>query len=307
VSAIPHRYTSPDEDSARWTGFRFREDDIVISTRSKCGTTWVQMICALLIFQTPDLPQPLTTLSPWLDWSLEPRTDVYARLDGQRHRRFIKSHTPLDGLPSDPRVAYLVTGRHPLDMAVSLYHQGSNLDRERIRQLTGSTDDSRPTRQRPDLHQWLLEWIDDDPDPRQALDSLPGVLWHLSGAWHRRHQPNVVLIHYDDLVDDLDGQMRRLADRLEIDVPDDRWPGLVDAASFASMRSNAAQLAPNPAGILKDPVAFFRRGSSGAGHDALSHGELDRFHDRVEQLAPPELVTWLLRRDGAGSRGTVSR
>ena len=48
----PVRYRSDDEDSGRWSGFPFRDGDIVISTRSKSGTTWMQMICALLIFQT---------------------------------------------------------------------------------------------------------------------------------------------------------------------------------------------------------------------------------------------------------------
>jgi aryl sulfotransferase len=61
----PVRYLSGDEDSARWAGFPFRAGDIVISTRSKTGTTWVQMICALLIFQTPQLPAPLGRISPW--------------------------------------------------------------------------------------------------------------------------------------------------------------------------------------------------------------------------------------------------
>ncbi len=42
-------------DSRRWDGFEFRADDIVISTPPKCGTTWTQMITALLIFDTADL------------------------------------------------------------------------------------------------------------------------------------------------------------------------------------------------------------------------------------------------------------
>jgi hypothetical protein len=116
----------------------------------------MQMICALLVFQTPDLPAPLSRLSPWLDWLGTPRDDVYARLTAQDHRRFIKSHTPLDGIPLDERATYLVVARHPLDMAVSLYHQGDNLDRERIRQLVGQPE--RPTttpRSRPELPDWL--------------------------------------------------------------------------------------------------------------------------------------------------------
>ena len=60
------RHLSGDEDGARWLDFDFRDDDIVISTRSKSGTTWSHMICALLILETPDLPRPLAELSPWL-------------------------------------------------------------------------------------------------------------------------------------------------------------------------------------------------------------------------------------------------
>ena len=49
-----------------------------------------------------------------------PHDFVYAQLGEQRHRRFIKTHTPLDGIPLDPRVTYIVMARHPLDMFVSL-------------------------------------------------------------------------------------------------------------------------------------------------------------------------------------------
>ena len=113
VPGSPRRYRSHDEDSARWIGFPYRDDDIVIGTRSKTGTTWVQMICALLIFQQPRLPAPIAQLSPWLDHLIAPREQVLAQLAAQQHRRFIKTHTPLDGIPLDPRVTYLVTARHP--------------------------------------------------------------------------------------------------------------------------------------------------------------------------------------------------
>jgi hypothetical protein len=82
------------EDSTRWDDLTLRPGDIVISARSKHGTTWIQMICALLIFQDAQLPSPLWQLSPWYDWRHLPAADVRAQLDGQRHRRFIKTHTP---------------------------------------------------------------------------------------------------------------------------------------------------------------------------------------------------------------------
>jgi hypothetical protein len=294
VSKAPVRYTSSDEDSARWAGFSFRPGDIVISTRSKSGTTWMQTICALLVFQTPDLPAPLSQLSPWLDWLTAPREEVYARLAAQGHRRFIKTHTPLDGLPFDSRATYIVVGRHPLDMAVSLYHHSDNLDRAQIRALTGQPTPAQLPEERPPVREWLLSWIDRDAWPRDELDSLPGVMWHFCDAWDRRHDPNVVLVHYDDLATDLDGEMRRLANRLGIVVDEDRWPSLVAAARFGHMRRRADLLSPDPR-VLKDAGAFFRRGTSGSAAELLSADELAHYHARAAELASTDLLTWLHR------------
>ncbi len=295
MPGMPVRYRSDDEDSARWLGFAHRPGDIVISTRSKHGTTWMQMICALLIFQTAELPAPLTRLSPWMDWLVNPLDQVLAELAAQRHRRFIKTHTPLDGLPLDPQVTYVVMARHPLDAAVSLYHQGDNLDRERLSRLTGGAWPDPQAKPRPPLADWLNAWIERDAEPRAELDSLPGVLRHLADAWARRGAGNVVLVHYDDLADDREQTMRELATRLGITVPEHRWPALVASAGFAAMRDRAEDLAPDSCGIFRDRSAFFRRGRSGGAREVLTPTQLARYTTRAAQAAPPELLARLHR------------
>ena len=229
-------------------GFPFRDGDIVVSTRSKHGTTWVQAICLMLVLGTPDLPAPLGELSPWLDWRVTPRDEVWALLAAQRHRRVVKTHTPLDGVPIDRRATYVVVARHPLDAAVSLYHQGDNIDRARLRALTGAAGpaDDGP---RPPADEWLRAWIGHDADPRAELDSLAGVMWHLGDAWARRHEPNVVLVHYEDLSADLDARdaaARRAACASR--CPSAAWPALVAAAGFESMRTRARRPRPRPRG-----------------------------------------------------------
>ncbi len=290
------RYQSNEEDSARWTGFPFRDGDIVISTRSKSGTTWMQMICALLVFQRVDLPEPLATLSPWLDWKVTPLDEVVATLEAQQHRRLVKTHTPLDGLPLDARATYIVVARDPRDMYVSLYHQGDNIDRSAVRRMLGQPEPDHRTaeRARPTLARALRAWIDDDASPQESMDSIRGVFHHLTDAWQRRHQPNVVLVHYDDLLRDLDGEMRRLADRLGFEVPEQRWSALVHAATFASMRGRATAVVPG-GGVLKDVDAFFRQGNSGGWRELLSEQEVAHYEQRVATLAPPDVLAWLHR------------
>lgn len=296
MPTTPYHYRSPDEDSARWADFRFRQGDIVISTRSKHGTTWMQMICALLVFHTPDLPAPLAELSPWLDWLVEPHDEVLARLDAQRHRRFVKTHTPLDGIPQDPEATYIVVARHPLDAAASLYHHSDNLDRALIRRLMGQAPaEGDPSPPRPPMAEWLRAWVEQDADWRADLDSLPGVMGHLRDAWGRRSWPNVVLVHFDDLRHDLESEMRSLASRLGIAVPEDSWPDLVAAASFGRMQSSADRVAPGRAGVLKDRTAFFRSGASGEGARLLDTEGLARYYRRTAELAPADLLAWLHR------------
>src|SRR5499427_3588208 len=122
------RYEATMYDSNRWDGFELRPGDIIISAPPKCGTTWTQMICALLILQEPELPLPLDALSPWIDMVTRARTDVFADLEAQTHRRFIKTHTPLDGIPNDLTVTYICVGRDPRDVGLSMDHHIDNTD-----------------------------------------------------------------------------------------------------------------------------------------------------------------------------------
>ena len=128
--------------------------------------------------------------------------------------------------------------------------------------------------------------------PADWLDSLPGVLWHLNDAWQRREAGNVLLVHYADLAADLGGEMHRIADRLGLEPPADE---LVAAAGFDRMRARATDLAPDPAGVLKDRGAFFRRGRSGAGRELLTGAEFAHYEERAATMAPRDLLAWLNR------------
>jgi hypothetical protein len=300
------RYRSFVADSARWEDFPFRDGDIVISTPAKCGTTWTQMICALLVLQTPHLGRPLTQLSPWLDMLMADREELLAALAAQPHRRFIKTHTPLDGLPLDHRVTYVCVGRDPRDAGFSWTNHVENLDMDAFlaarRKAVGPDEplpDGPAEHPLTEIEQYW-RWVEDTTPVSESAASLAALFHHVRTFWPATASaPNVILLHYDDLQTDLEGQMRHLALRLGIDVPEQRWPQLVPAARFNEMRRRADELAPNQSDdIWHDNAEFFHRGTSGQWRKRLTEDELHRYHQRVAEFDDPEIAGWLHRDPG---------
>jgi hypothetical protein len=299
------RYRTVISDSARWDGFDLRADDIIISTPAKCGTTWTQMICALLVFQSDDLPGPLDLLSPWLDMQTRSRDDVVADLDAKVHRRFIKTHTPYDGLPHDERVTYICVGRDPRDVALSWDNHVANSDF--VAMLTardaavGNDDlvelmpDGPPDRPETELERFW-QWVDEPIPGGPRAESLANLVHHIDTFWSVRGRDNVLLLHYDDLQADLDGQMRVVSAQLGIPVDEARWPNLVSAATFDRMRANADRVAPDTTNrIWQDNREFFHRGTSGQWRLLLDEAGLDRYAERIAELAPDDMARWLHR------------
>jgi hypothetical protein len=140
---------------------------------------------------------------------------------------------------------------------------------------------------------WM--WVDDDTPVTETM-SLALTLHHLQTFWDARDRPNIVMLHYDDLQNDLEGEMRRLADRLGIVVAEDLWPELVAAARFANMRERAAVLAPETTSdIWHDSGEFFHAGESQQWQTWLTDDDMPRYLKRARELASPDLLEWAHR------------
>lgn len=294
------RYRTLVFDSARWRGVELRPGDIVISTPPKCGTTWTQYCCALLVHGGPDLPAPLEQLSPWVDMAVHDLEEVHATLEAQAHRRIVKTHSPLDGVPFHPDVTYVVVGRDPRDVAVSWEHHMANLDVGRLLELRAAAvvdpDDDwfpplPPVPETPVERYRQFVTADDE-----GAMNLASVLQHLAVAWDRRHLANVHLVHYADLRRDLPTELRRLAAALGIALTPARAAELADEATLDRMRDRADEVAPSASlRLWRDNRRFLRTGGRGEWR-ALTTPALDEeYRRRVADLVPADLAAWVHR------------
>jgi hypothetical protein len=282
-------------DSTRWDRFKPRPGDIIVATPAKCGTTWTQMICALLVHQTPDLPMPLTKLSRWLDRHTDPIDNLIAEFEAQLFRRIVKTHTPLDGLPYRHDATYVFCGRDPRDAFLSAIDHETNVSPEvRAEALARAglpADFEFPSDPNARFPMWLstgnAPWVQ---------DGFPSgsVLYFSSTYWQHRDLSNLVFVHYADLVADLDGEMRRLSAALGISIDETRWPALVAAARFETMRETADNTAPGAhLGEWSNNADFFRKARAGEWRDVLSAENLALYERVASERLERDLKVWL--------------
>src|SRR5215468_2776326 len=206
-------------DSTIWNDFKFRDDDIVIGTYAKSGTTWVQQIVAQLVYcGAEDLD--VSEMSPWLDLRVPPKAVKLAAVEAQTHRRFLKTHLPVDALVFSPRAKYLYIGRDGRDVVWSMYNHHASANDLWYRALNDTPGRVGAPIERPpgSVRQYFIDWMDKDGHPFWPF-------WeNVRSWWEIRSLPNILLLHFADLKADLDQEVRRIATFLDITIDDSRWP-----------------------------------------------------------------------------------
>ena len=256
------------------------------------------MLCALLIFDGPAFPAPLGDISPWLDMNIRPLAEVTAALAAQTHRRFIKTHTPLDGLPLHPDVTYLVVGRDPRDVAISWEHHAANMDFARFLELraaaVGNADLAElPERRVPseDPVERFRTFVADETSSRRRRSPRCCITSTRAGSIGAiRTSPSSTT------------PTCRPTSRVSCSAWRASWGSR--AHRNARMRSRRRRVWPGCAsgrpttrrtrrrGTWKDVRAFFRSGGTGEWRERLSAADLAAYEARVAQLVGPDLAAW---------------
>ncbi len=276
-------------DSTIWNDFKFREDDIIIATYAKSGTTWLQQILSQLIFNGEE-GLGVAEMSPWMDLRLPPKDIKLAEVEGQIHRRFLKTHLPVDALVMSQKAKYIYIGRDGRDVLWSLYNHHVNANAAWYQALNDTPGRVGPPIDPPGkpVREYFLDWLDQDGFPIWSF-------WdNVSTWWKIRNLSNVLMVHFADLKADMPAEIRRIADFLEIPIDENKWDRIVEHCTFGYMKENASQSVPL-SGAFWDGGAetFIHKGTNGRWRDILTAEDILRYEKMVLTELGPECADWL--------------
>ena len=280
-------------DSTIWNDFQFRDDDIIISTYAKSGTTWVQQIVSQLLFNGEEGLE-VAAMSPWLDLRVPPKEIKLPEVEAQQHRRFLKTHLPVDALVFSPSVKYIYIGRDGRDVVWSMYHHHKTANDEWYKALNETPGLVGPPIERPvdSVKQYFLDWLEKDGYPFWPF-------WeNVKSWWEIRELPNVFMLHFAKLKEDMPREIRRIADFLDVPVNESVFSKIVEHCSFNYMKNHAAQSVPLGGAFWEGgATTFINKGTNGRWRDILSAEEI-RLYERtaVEKLGQ-ECASWLATGD----------
>ncbi len=232
----------------RYVEYVPRPTDIFLVTYPRSGTTWLQMILYQLATDGDMNIPHIAQFIPWFERLCETGKNV----ETLPSPRIFKSHLAWRRTwYTIPKGAgkYIYLVRDGRDVVVSYFHfYKSHLNF----QGDFSTFFDLFLRGKVQYGSWFR---------------------HVAGWETQKHQPNVLWLKYEDLLTDLAGNLRKIADFCGFQIAPERWPTIIARCSFAFMKQHeikfdhAAELLWER-GVISG--SFIRKGQAAGWKDNLT-------------------------------------
>lgn len=231
-----------------------RSTDIVYNSYPKSGSTWLSYILVLL---TGNKGASLHESSYWVEnnW-MYPRSET--EVEAAPDPRVFESHMPYDmalgGDPAQSPGIYVYIARNPKDVCVSYYHFDSN------KSWTGHYSG--------DWDHWMQMFLQGDVQRGSWFD-------HVLGWWQHRDLPNVLFLTYEDMRRDIDGQLKKIAEFVGVDLSTDKLGEIKAQIGFSAMKSNEFSSLND---VKELGSSFFRKGKVGSWKEQFTAEQNEHFN-----------------------------
>lgn len=302
---LPHvtrTYRNHHLDSTRWGIYTPRDGDIIVTTSYKSGTTWMEQILGNLLLDDPKSEYALHGTAPWIEARFTgiPKENLHQSVAGMPGRRLLKSHLPLDGLPYYTNVQYVIVCRDPRDVFMSLFSHYQNYTNLFFEMLNDPADRiGEPIGPCPDdprefWRNWMTRGFFHGESEGWPFWSNLG---HTQSYWNYHHLPNFLFVHYADMLADLAGQVRRVANFANITVNEVDVARVVEATTFANVKKKAEETpleSDRLQMVFKGGLkSFFFKGLNDRWRDVLTHDDLALYEAAKSRVLSPDCAHWL--------------
>jgi aryl sulfotransferase len=304
LPSVTRTYLNPHLDSSRWQVYTPRVDDIVVTTSYKSGTTFTQQILYNLLVRNTVRDETFPNLddvSPWVDSRFYPvpMDKLGDYLESFETRRFLKSHLPLDGLPYFSQVKYIIVARDPRDVFVSLLNHYRAYTPAFYEKVTWPGEATLP-RFDGNVSALWKNWITKGWFEWE-MEGYPfwSNMHHTQSYWDFRHLPNFLFLHYADMLADLDGSIKRIAQFIELDLSDEQIQAASKAVRFDQVKRQAIaesrQTSDQPEAFEGGQATFINKGTNGRWRELLTIEDLAMYAATRDKVLTPDCANWLER------------
>jgi hypothetical protein len=244
----------PPSHNAAFGDYRPSAHDVIVCSYFKAGTTWTLQIATQIAFRGRAEFDNIHHAVPWPDVPFPPMARYMipladpspARLSPTR-LRVIKTHLPKAHVPFAREARYIGVTRDPKDCCVSGYRFLQSLALGPLM---------------PSVAHWV-DYMFSPAFPEPWAE-------HLAGWWAARHEPNVLVLTYEELKKDHAGSVRRIAQFMGVELTADELAAVVEQSSFAVMNAAGHRFEPGRVVPWSKEKAMMRRGASGGSSELLT-------------------------------------
>jgi len=312
----------PYFDISPWQGDNpsewLRDGDVVVAVGPKAGTTWMcYCVDAIRRKGSDKVGLPFTDMmltTPWIEMPHQPGQKWADRQSGYNSTvlpdgtklkdywdnaafpfRVFKSHflprgsgDPISVLPvkERPNVKYVVAARNPIEVAKSVYAFFPK-HTESFRNMWGGFPPIFPT---PEAA--IKELM-----PGGQIDSF--YFGYVKAWWPFVKEPNVLALHYSDMVKDTSALVDKLAKFVDVTLSSGEKAKVVEKCGFKHMKENAHlfdyRLPLNLMGVgrVMQAGTHINKGKSGHSEDGVDKDVLKAFDDAVNrELTDSKFKQW---------------
>ncbi|XP_073403467.1 sulfotransferase 1C1-like isoform X2 [Dendrobates tinctorius] len=248
IEGIPLPKTTCDSWDQTYN-FQAREDDILIATFPKAGTTWMQEIVDLIMLNgdvEKSMRSPCFVKVPFIELNVDPGMSGVNAANAMESPRPLKTHLPIQLLPPsfwEKNAKVIYVARNAKDCMVSYFHF------------------HRLNKGLPDPGTW------NEFFSTFLSGQVPWGSWfdHVIGWWKVKDQHRILYVFYEDMIEDPKREITKIAKFLDKELSAEVLETVLHHTSFEAMKENPmANFSVLPSFIFDQSISpFMRKGKVG--------------------------------------------